>query len=73
MSTQTYVVVVEFKDTAVQTDSDSLQVELSAHSDGDGQCTDSGEAESTLYQGNSDEKFIPLIVKYKGVFSDLTD
>ena len=71
-STQTDVVVVEFKDAAVQTDSDSLRVELSAHTDGDGQCTDSGEAESTLCEGNSDEKFIPLIVKHKGVFRDLT-
>ena len=53
VSTQTDVVVVEFKDAAIQTDSDSLQV---GHTNGDGQCTNSGELESTLYEGNSDEK-----------------
>ena len=79
VSTQTDVVVVEFKDAAVQTDfqtdCDSSQVESSAHSDDDGQLTDSGEPEQekfTLCEGNSDEKFIPLIVKHKGVFRDVT-
>lgn len=51
VSTQTDVIAVEFKDAALQADSDKLQVELSAHTDGNGQCTDSGETESTLCEG----------------------
>ena len=78
VSTQTDVVVVEFKDAAVQTDiqtaGDSSQVESTDGDDGDGQCTDGGEPaeEFSLCEGNSDEKFIPLIVKHKGVFRDVT-
>ena len=67
VSTQTdSPLVIEFKDAAIQTDDDSLQ---SAHAD-DNDCDELDE--SIMCQGNNDEKFIPLIVKHKGVFRDIT-
>ena len=56
--------IVEYKDVAIQTDDDMCVT-------GDVQ-EEQEEEELALCEGNPDEKFIPLVVKHKGVFRDVT-
>jgi len=67
---------------AIQTDNNTLQKELSVHIDDDGlhevvtMQTDCDkpkqEVESALCEEKYNENFIPLIVKHKQVFKDMT-
>jgi len=62
VSTQTDY-AAEYKDATMQTDSDD-DVTVSVQEE--------REEELRFCAGNSDEKFIPLVVKHKGVFRDVT-
>ena len=59
---------LEYKDVAIQTDDNDLCVTGNVQEEQE----EEQEEELALCEGNSDEKFIPLIVKHKGVFRDVT-